>query len=404
MTRRRTHTCGELRAGHVGQTVTLNGWVNTTRAYNDQVFLDLRDRYGVTQIVVEADHPEAFAVAHEARGEWVLAVRGKVRERLPDKHNPKLATGDIEVLVEEFHVLNRCPTPPFEVMSIPQKPDEFGDPELAGEDLRLQYRFLDLRRPTLQRTLAMRHRLNKVIRDYLDKQGFLELETPLLGRSTPEGARDYLVPSRVSPGAWYALPQSPQLYKQLLMVAGYDKYFQIARCLRDEDLRADRQPEFTQLDLEMSFVEQEDVFQVIEGLVADIFEKCLPDVTAPKVERLKYADAMLRYGSDKPDLRYGMEISDVGDLAAPDGVPAVQGGAGGRRQGARPERQGGGGEVLAEEPGRAGGAGEAAQGQGAGLGQGRGGQGRLVDRQVPDAAGAAGACASASPPNPATSC
>ncbi len=315
MMRRRTHTCGELRAEHVGQTATLNGWVNTTRAYNDQVFLDLRDRYGVTQIVVEPDRPDLFAVAHEARGEWVLAIRGKVRERLPDKHNPKLATGDIEVLVEEFHVLNRCPTPPFEVMSIPQKPDEFGDPELAGEDLRLQYRFLDLRRPTLQRTLAMRHRLNKVIRDYLDKQGFLELETPLLGRSTPEGARDYLVPSRVSPGAWYALPQSPQLYKQLLMVAGYDKYFQIARCLRDEDLRADRQPEFTQLDLEMSFVEQDDILQVIEGLIAAIFEKCLPEAPAPKVERLKYADAMLRYGSDKPDLRYGMEISDIGDLA-----------------------------------------------------------------------------------------
>ncbi len=316
MTRlRRTHTCGELREEHVGQTVTLNGWVNTTRAYNDQVFLDLRDRYGLTQIVVEADHAEAFAVAHEARSEWVLAIRGKVRARPADMHNPKLATGDVEVLVEEFQVLNRCPTPPFEVRSVPQEGRTFGDAELAGEDLRLQYRFLDLRRPTLHRTLALRHRLNKVIRDYLDKQGFLELETPLLGRSTPEGARDYLVPSRVSPGAWYALPQSPQLYKQLLMAAGYDKYFQIARCLRDEDLRADRQPEFTQLDLEMSFVEQEDVFQVIEGLVADIFEKCLPDVAAPKVERLQYADAMLRFGSDKPDLRYGMEISDIGDLA-----------------------------------------------------------------------------------------
>jgi aspartyl-tRNA synthetase len=315
MTRRRTHTCGELREEHVGQSVTLNGWVNTTRAYNDQVFIDLRDRYGLTQIVVEPDRPELFTAAHEIRSEWVLAVRGKVRERLPDKHNPKLATGDIEVLVEEFEVLNRCPTPPFEIMSIPQEGQTFNDPELAGEDLRLQYRFLDLRRPTLQRTLAMRHRLNKVIRDYLDKQGFLELETPLLGRSTPEGARDYLVPSRVWPGSWYALPQSPQLYKQLLMVGGYDKYFQIAHCLRDEDQRADRQPEFTQLDLEMSFVEQEDVFQVIEGLVADIFAQCLPDVATPKVRRLKYADAMLRYGSDKPDLRYGMEISDVGDLA-----------------------------------------------------------------------------------------
>ena len=317
MTRlRRTHTCGELREEHVGQTVVLNGWVNTTRAYNDQVFIDLRDRYGLTQIVVESEQAEGFAAAHEARSEWVLAVRGKVRSRPEGMHNPKLATGDVEVVVEELQVLNRCPTPPFEVRWIPQEGKTFSDPELAGEDLRLQHRFLDLRRAALQRTLAMRHRLNKVIRDYLDKQGFLELETPLLGRSTPEGARDYLVPSRVHHGEWYALPQSPQLYKQLLMVAGYDQYFQIARCLRDEDLRADRQPEFTQLDLEMAFVEQEDVLQMVEGLIADVFQKCLPDVSAPKVERLKYADAILRYGSDKPDLRYGLEISDIADLAA----------------------------------------------------------------------------------------
>ncbi len=272
---RRTHTCGELRETHVGQTVVLNGWVNTYRAYNDQIFIDLRDRYGLTQVVFEADRPELFAAAQEIRNEWVLGVHGKVRERLPGKHNPKLATGDVEILVEELSVLNRCPTPPFEVMSIPQEGQTFGDPELANEDLRLQYRFLDLRRPTLQRTLAMRHRLNKVIRDYLDERGFLELETPLLGRSTPEGARDYLVPSRVSPGQLFALPQSPQLYKQLLMVAGYDKYFQIARCLRDEDLRSDRQPEFTQLDLEMSFVEQDDVLNVIEGLAAETFRRCL---------------------------------------------------------------------------------------------------------------------------------
>jgi aspartyl-tRNA synthetase len=316
---RRTHTCGELRAEHVGQTVVLNGWVNTTRAYNDQVFIDLRDRYGLTQVVVEPDRPEAFAAAHEARAEWVLAVRGKVRERLLDKHNPKLATGDIELLVEEFQVLNRCPTPPFEVMSIPQEGKSFTDPELASEDLRLQYRFLDLRRATLQRTLALRHRMNKVIRDCLDNQGFLELETPLLGRSTPEGARDYLVPSRLFPGSWFALPQSPQLYKQLLMVAGYDKYFQIAHCMRDEDLRADRQPEFTQLDVEMSFVEMDDIFAVIENLVAEVLSRCI-GVTIPlPLPRLSYADAMLRYGSDKPDLRYGMEIVDVSDLfAGPD--------------------------------------------------------------------------------------
>ena len=316
MTRlRRTHTCGQLREEHVGKTVMLNGWVNTARAYNDQVFIDLRDRYGLTQVVFESERAEVFAAAQEARGEWVLAVRGVVRSRPAGMHNPKLTTGDVEVLVEEIHVLNRCPTPPFEVRSVPQEGQVFTDPELAGEDLRLQYRFLDLRRPTLQRTLAMRHRLNKVIRDYLDKQGFLELETPLLGRSSPEGARDYLVPSRIHHGEWYALPQSPQLYKQLLMVAGYDKYFQIARCLRDEDLRADRQPEFTQLDVEMSFIEQEDVFELMEGLTTEIFGQCL-GLTVGPIQRLTYADAMLRYGSDKPDLRYGMEISDIGDLAA----------------------------------------------------------------------------------------
>jgi aspartyl-tRNA synthetase len=308
---RRTHTCGELREAQVGQSVVLCGWVNTTRAYNDQVFIDLRDRYGITQIVVEPDRPEAFAAAHEARAEWVLAVHGKVRPRLPDKHNPKLETGDVEVLTEEFHVLNRCPTPPFEVMSIPQEGKTFGDSELAGEDLRLQYRYLDLRRAKLQRTLAIRHQMNKVIRDFLDQKGFLEIETPLLGRSTPEGARDYLVPSRVWPGQWYALPQSPQLYKQLLMVAGYDKYFQIARCLRDEDQRADRQPEFTQLDLEMSFVDIEDIFQVIEGLIAEVFQRTIGVTIALPLPRLKYADAMLRYGTDKPDMRLGLNIEDV---------------------------------------------------------------------------------------------
>ncbi len=313
---RRTHTCGDLREEHVGRTVVLCGWVNTTRAYNDQVFIDLRDRYGITQIVVEPDSPEAFAAAHEARAEWVLAIRGKVRARLPDKHNPKLETGDIEVLAEEFQVLNRCPTPPFEVMSIPQEGKTFGDPELAGEDLRLQYRYLDLRRPSLQYTLAMRHRLCKVMRDYLDAHGFLEIETPLLGRSTPEGARDYLVPSRVWPGQWYALPQSPQLYKQLLMVAGYDKYFQIARCLRDEDQRADRQPEFTQLDLEMSFVEMQDVFDVVESLTAEVFRNCLGVTISLPLSRLTYEEAMRKYGSDKPDLRIvGMEIEDISELA-----------------------------------------------------------------------------------------
>jgi aspartyl-tRNA synthetase len=312
----RTHTCGDLRVAHIGQTVVLNGWVNTYRAYNDQVFVDLRDRYGITQVVFESDHAELFAAAGEVRQEWVLSVRGTVRERLPGKHNPKLVTGDVEVLADELHILNSCPTPPFEIMSVPQVPGQFGDPELANEDLRLQYRYLDLRRPGLQRILALRHRLCKAIRDYLDHQGFLEIETPLLGRSTPEGARDYLVPSRVHPGTWYALPQSPQLYKQLLMIAGYDKYFQIARCLRDEDQRADRQPEFTQLDVEMSFVELDDVLGLVEGLVAEVFTRCLGVTIQLPLPRLKYADAMQRYGSDKPDLRYGLEIVNVSDLAA----------------------------------------------------------------------------------------
>jgi aspartyl-tRNA synthetase len=314
----RTHSCGELRESHIGQTVVLNGWVNTFRAHPDHVFLDLRDRYGITQVVVETDRPEAFQLAAEARSEWVLSVKGRVRERMigsEKKHNTKLTTGAIEVLADEMTVLNRCPTPPFEVFSVPQESQVFADPELANEDLRLQYRFLDLRRPTLQRTLAMRHRLNKVIRDNLDAQGFLELETPLLGRSTPEGARDYLVPSRVSLGSWYALPQSPQLYKQILMVAGYDKYFQIARCLRDEDLRADRQPEFTQLDLEMAFVEMDDVFRVIENLTAEVFQRCVGAEIKLPLPRIKYADAMLKYGSDKPDLRYGLEIVEVSDIA-----------------------------------------------------------------------------------------
>jgi aspartyl-tRNA synthetase len=305
----RTHTCGELRAAHVGQTVTLNGWVNTYRNQGSLVFIDLRDRYGITQIVFEPDKKELLAAAQELRSEFVAAVKGTVAARLPGKANKELATGEIELKATELIILNRCPTPPFEIT-------EFAPADLANEDLRMQYRYLDLRRGSIQRTLMLRHRLCKVIRDYLDAQGFLELETPLLGRSTPEGARDYLVPSRIFPGQWFALPQSPQIYKQLLMVAGYDKYFQIARCLRDEDLRADRQPEFTQLDLEMAFVEMEDIFRVIEGLTAAVFKQCIGVEVVLPLLRLTYPEAMLRYGSDKPDLRYGLEIVDVGDLAA----------------------------------------------------------------------------------------
>jgi aspartyl-tRNA synthetase len=303
----RTHTCGELRDIHVGQTVTINGWVNTYRSYNNQVFVDLRDRYGITQVVFESDAPELKAVADGLGREFVLSVRGKVRPRLEGKENPRLATGKVEVEALAARVLNACPTPPIEVT-------EFGN-ELANEDVRLQYRYLDLRRKTLQDTLILRHRLCKTIRDNLDAQEFVEVETPLLGKSTPEGARDYLVPSRLYHGEWYALPQSPQLYKQLLMVAGYDKYFQIAKCLRDEDTRADRQPEFTQLDLEMSFVEAEDVFRVIEALSVDIIEKCVGVKVATPFRRMSYAEVMAKYGSDKPDLRFGMEIVDLTDLA-----------------------------------------------------------------------------------------
>ncbi len=307
---RRTHTCGELRERHVGQTVILCGWVNTYRNQGGMLFIDLRDRYGVTQVIFEPDQGhDLFAAAEELRSEYVVAVKGEVVHRLPGKENPKLPTGAVEVRAQELQILNRCPTPPFEIT-------EFPGQELANEDLRLQYRYLDLRRPSLQQVLILRHRLNKVIRDHLDARGFLEIETPLLGRSTPEGARDYLVPSRIFPRNWYALPQSPQLYKQLLMVAGYDKYFQIARCLRDEDLRANRQPEFTQLDLEMAFVDREDIFEVIEGLTAEIFQRCINVEIPLPLPRIQYAEAMLRYGSDKPDLRYGLEIVDIGDLAA----------------------------------------------------------------------------------------
>src|SRR5438552_3410858 len=298
----RTHTCGELRESHIGQTVILNGWVNTYRNQGSLVFIDVRDRYGVTQVVFEPERRDLLAAAQDLRSEFVVAIKGKVVQRLAGKENRELPTGMIEVKAEELQVLNRCPTPAFEIT-------EFPGQELANEDLRLEYRYLDLRRPTLQRTLALRHRMNQVIRDYLDAQGFLEIETPLLGRSTPEGARDYLVPSRVTPGSWYALPQSPQLYKQLMMVAGYDKYFQIARCLRDEDLRADRQPEFTQLDFEMAFVEQDDVLGVIEELIATVFRECLGVTIPTPLPRLKYSDAMLKYGTDKPDLRYGLEIA-----------------------------------------------------------------------------------------------
>jgi aspartyl-tRNA synthetase len=312
----RTHTCGELRDTHVGQVVTLNGWVNTCRGYGNQVFIDLRDRYGITQIVFEDDDKAMFELANGLGREFVVSVQGTVRARLPNKDNPKLATGRVEVKAESARILNACPTPPIETT-------EFGN-DLANEDVRLQYRFLDLRRKTLQETLLVRHRLCKTIRDNLDGQGFIEVETPLLGKSTPEGARDYLVPSRLYHGEWYALPQSPQLYKQLLMVAGYDKYFQIAKCLRDEDTRADRQPEFTQLDLEMSFVEAEDVFRVMEGLSVDIIERCVGVRVQTPFRRMSYSEALAKFGSDKPDLRFGLEIVDITDIAGQTEAPVFK--------------------------------------------------------------------------------
>ncbi len=299
----RTHTCEELREGHVGQTVTLNGWVLVTRKYGNQIFVDLRDRYGLTQVVFEGDDAAQYAQSEKLKGEWVVSVTGVVRKRVEGATRADVSTGAIELEGKTLRVLNECPPLKFEV-------SEFGT-ELANEDLRLQYRYLDLRRRSIQKVLILRHRLCKVIRDYMDANRFLEVETPLLGKSTPEGARDYLVPSRVFNGEFFALPQSPQLYKQLLMIAGYDRYFQIARCLRDEDLRADRQPEFTQLDVEMSFVEREDVTSIMENLAAEVFDKCLGVKLPIPFPRLSYAEVMAKYGSDKPDLRFGLEIVDI---------------------------------------------------------------------------------------------
>jgi aspartyl-tRNA synthetase len=299
-----------LRENHAGQKVTLNGWVHTWRDHGQFVFVDLRDRYGLTQVVFEINRDKAlFESARELRSEFCIAVRGEVAKRLAGKTRTDLATGMIEVQATELIVLNRCPTTPFEIAEMPGT-------ELANEDLRLQYRYLDLRRPSAQRILILRHQMIRAIREHLSAEGFLEIETPFLGRSTPEGARDYLVPSRVHTGSWYALPQSPQLYKQLLMVAGYDKYFQIARCMRDEDLRADRQPEFTQLDFEMSYVEQDDVLSTIERLMAAVLKSCANYELKLPIPRLSYDDVILRYGSDKPDLRFALEIVECSDLAA----------------------------------------------------------------------------------------
>ncbi len=304
----RTHTCGELRPEHAGQETLLAGWVHRRRDHGPLIFIDLRDRYGLTQVVFDSTvAPEAHAIASQARSEYVVQVRGLVGKRPEEAINPDLATGSIEVRAVTASVLNAAKTTPLYISK------EGGEDEM----LRLKYRYLDLRRERMQKNLILRHRMIKFMRDFLDREGFLEIETPILIKSTPEGARDYLVPSRVHPGEFYALPQSPQQLKQLLMVAGYDKYFQIARCFRDEDLRADRQPEFTQLDMELSFVEQEDVMKLIERLFIEMVHEVVPHkrLVTP-FPRLTYAEALERYGSDKPDLRYGLELIDLGAVLA----------------------------------------------------------------------------------------
>ena len=300
----RTHTCGELRAANVNETVTLAGWVQKVRNLGAMTFIDLRDRYGITQIVVEEHSDEATKAAAAKLGrEYVLQVTGKVIER--ESKNPKMPTGDIEVAATALTILNEAQTPPFTI-------EEVSD---GGDDLRMKYRYLDLRRPPLQRAMILRHKMAQSIRRFLDSEGFLEIETPYLVGSTPEGARDFVVPSRMNPNQFYALPQSPQTLKQLLMVAGYDKYFQIVRCFRDEDLRADRQPEFTQIDCEMSFVEQEDVINVFERWAKYMFKDVLGIEFTEPFRRRPWIEAMEKYGSDKPDLRFGMEFADITDLA-----------------------------------------------------------------------------------------
>lgn len=304
---KRTMGCGQVGAEQIGEEVVLCGWVERRRDHGGLIFVDLRDRSGIVQLVASPDYDEdSFHKAEAIRNEYVLAIRGKVRERSADTVNENMATGKWEVVVHEIRVLNTAKTPPFYIE----------DNVDVDENIRLKYRYLDLRRPEMQRNILMRHRVTKVMRDYLDRNGFWEIETPMLTKSTPEGARDYLVPSRVNPGKFYALPQSPQLFKQILMVSGMERYFQIVRCFRDEDLRADRQPEFTQLDLEMSFVERDDILTLMENMMAEIFERVLDRKIPTPFPRISYDEAMAKYGSDKPDLRFDMSFFDVTDIVA----------------------------------------------------------------------------------------
>ena len=299
----RTHYCGELSAALVGQQVTLAGWAHRRRDHGGVIFIDLRDREGLAQVVCDPDRKEAFAVAERVRSEYVLKIVGKVRRRPEGTANPDLRSGEVEVLAQEVEVLNPSTPPPFQL-----------DEENLNENTRLEHRVLDLRRAPMQKNLRLRYRVAMAVRQYLDEHGFIDIETPMLTRSTPEGARDYLVPSRVHPGEFFALPQSPQLFKQMLMVAGFDRYYQIVKCFRDEDLRADRQPEFTQIDVETSFLGERDIQHLMEGLIRAVFRNVLGEELPDPFPRLSYADAMARYGSDKPDLRIPLELTELTDL------------------------------------------------------------------------------------------
>ncbi|MBQ5743361.1 MAG: aspartate--tRNA ligase [Clostridia bacterium] len=312
----RTAYCGEFRAADAGKTVQVYGWVQRRRPLGGLIFITPRDRSGILQLTFdENENKELFDQAYALRSEDVITATGVIRMRSEETRNPKMGTGDVEVLVSELTVLGKSETPPFEIV----------ENSKANEELRLKHRYLDLRRPDLQNNILFRHRVTKITRDYFDENGFIEIETPILIRSTPEGARDFLVPSRIHPGEFYALPQSPQLYKQLSMVAGFDRYMQIARCFRDEDLRADRQPEFTQIDLEMSFVEVEDVLKIGEGFISRVFKEALGvDIPMP-LPRMTYQEAMERYGSDKPDVRFGMEIIDLTETVKDSGFAVFSG-------------------------------------------------------------------------------
>ncbi len=303
---KRTQTCGELRKEDAGKIVVLSGWVAARRDHGNLIFIDLRDRYGRTQVVFNPEaNPEVHKEAESLRDEFVVAVRGEVKLRPEGTANPNLPTGEVELFAQELEILNPSETPPFEI----------SDAASLSEEARSRFRYLDIRRPQVTKTLIMRHKITKVIRDYFNSQGFIEVETPMLAKSTPEGARDFLVPSRLSPGTFYALPQSPQLFKQILMIAGLDKYYQIARCFRDEDLRADRQPEFTQLDVEMSFVDEEDVIRLTEDLMVEIADKALARKLKAPFPRISYKDALELYGTDAPDTRYEMKIFEITEMA-----------------------------------------------------------------------------------------